>query len=402
MEHRVDLSAGASILLFVMPFAAQAGVKHTEKLIDCLAPGCRELRIVGDRRITLPHRSSHISRQGRIPTLHHLPPRRTLRHTLLWLLRLAVILLRASWAVVETRREIDIVICFQSLYYTPVLLMARLLGKQTIVFEAGDDVANAVIGYHGRPWAATLVRGFRLLRCLNRRLTHICAVESLYLVAPMGLEPYRAKLRVAHLFVDRDCYRMIVPLPLRRPIVGFVGRLSTGKGIRELLEAAASMRGHGISFVVVGDGPLREEIREALRRPELAHVELVGWAAQDELVAHLNRFRLLVLPSASEGLPNVVLEAMACGTPVLATPVGGIPDLITHEVTGFILDDCEPLTIERGIRFALDHSDLAEIAERGRQHVLARYSRGAAGERWRLLLQALSAKPRYQPRVSRR
>ena len=74
------------------------------------------------------------------------------------------------------------------------------------------------------------------------------------------------------------------------------------------------------------------------------NVTLVGWISHDELPSYLNMLKLLVVPSYTEGLPNIVIEAMSCGTPVLATPVGGVPDLIEDGITGFILEDNFPET----------------------------------------------------------
>jgi glycosyltransferase involved in cell wall biosynthesis len=172
-------------------------------------------------------------------------------------------------------------------------------------------------------------------------------------------------------------------------VVGFLGRLSPGKGITQLLAAAAALRESGIVFRFIGDGPLRGEVETALRRPELSHVEFIGWADADVIVQSLNDFRLLVLPSESEGLPGSVLEAMACGTPVLATAVGAIPDVIQHNVTGFILPDQEPATIARSIQEALNHPDLVAIAKRGQQLVFESYSLSAATREWRDILDRL-------------
>jgi glycosyltransferase involved in cell wall biosynthesis len=94
-------------------------------------------------------------------------------------------------------------------------------------------------------------------------------------------------------------------------------------------------------------------------------VRLVGRVSHDEVPRYLNQLKLLVIPSYSEGLPNVILEAMASGTPVLATPVGSIPDIITGGETGFIMENNSPECIAKNVIRALNHPNLGQISQNG-------------------------------------
>jgi glycosyltransferase involved in cell wall biosynthesis len=377
------------ILFFVMPFAAPASVKHAQKLVDCLAPICGYLAVVGDSRIELNNQPGNVQWVATVPTLHYLslvrPPPIS---AALWITKLVWVLLRACWAVVLTRRQVDVVLCFQGSYYAPVLLCARLLGKKTVSFEPGNDLVFARKAYHGVVGQG-IVWVMSAMRWLTRSLCDVCAIESMSLVEQIGLEPHLAKVRVGNLYVDTDYYRSTTPFYERGNIVGFIGRLSHAKGVAALLEAAAMLKGSGLRVRIVGDGPLKDEVEAALRQPGMSHVELFCWGDDQAVVEHLNSFRLMVLPAELEGLPNTVLEAMACGTAVLATPVGGIPDLIHDNVTGFVLPDCRPATIAEHIRQAMVHPQIAEIAQVGHDYVAQRYSLSASSAKWQKIMEEL-------------
>jgi glycosyltransferase involved in cell wall biosynthesis len=97
-----------------------------------------------------------------------------------------------------------------------------------------------------------------------------------------------------------------------------------------------------MSFLIGGNGACLAEVKKASERmsaDQAVSVMVPGWIAEEELPIFLNALRLFILPTHHpEGLLTIVLEAMACGTPVLATPVGAIPDVITKDVTGFCLN----------------------------------------------------------------
>jgi glycosyltransferase involved in cell wall biosynthesis len=90
-------------------------------------------------------------------------------------------------------------------------------------------------------------------------------------------------------------------------------------------------------------------------------VILTGWIPQNELPHYLNEFRLLIVPSDTEGLSNIVLESMACGTPVLSTPVGALPDFIKDGETGFIMANNSPDSIQQNVMRSLSFPHLERI-----------------------------------------
>lgn len=120
----------------------------------------------------------------------------------------------------------------------------------------------------------------------------------------------------------------------------FVGRLSPEKGIREILEAMKALKEYEIRLSFVGKGKMEREIREYIAKHHLCDkVELVGpkpWG--EELFRYMEMAHCLLLPSYNEGLGMVNLEAMAKGTPVIASNVGGIPDVVHQDENGILIE----------------------------------------------------------------
>jgi glycosyltransferase involved in cell wall biosynthesis len=115
-------------------------------------------------------------------------------------------------------------------------------------------------------------------------------------------------------------------------------------------------------------------------------VELNGWISRDRLADYLNKMKLLVLPSYTEGLPNIILEAMACGVPVLATSVGAIPDFIVDEKTGFLMKDNSPECIAHNVLRALTYPDLEQIAGNAKSLVEREFTCEKAEETYKKII----------------
>lgn len=149
--------------------------------------------------------------------------------------------------------------------------------------------------------------------------------------------------------LDRTEARRRVGLPSEGPILLSVGHLVARKGFHHLVRALPEiLRAHpGARLVIVGapgeEGDFSEEIRRAARTAGLAdRVTLVGAVTHEELGAWYSAADLFCLASEREGRPNVVLEALACGTPVVATDVWGTPEIVSRDDVGLLVDSVEP------------------------------------------------------------
>jgi glycosyltransferase involved in cell wall biosynthesis len=171
--------------------------------------------------------------------------------------------------------------------------------------------------------------------------------------------------------LDRDAARRTLGLDSAARIVLTVCSLVELKGVHLLIEAAALLRARqagACRILVVGKGPERERLQRQIDQSGLSDiVTLIGAVPNRELVTWYNAADLFFLGSSREGWPNVVCEALACGTPVVATNVSGIPEIIDHEGLGLLVER-SPQAFADGLLQALQRPwDREFIAGRGRR-----------------------------------
>lgn len=292
------------------------------------------------------------------------------------------------------RRPESTVLFFGATSYLLAILFARALGRTVLVQPRGDVPLTLRLAWEQRmpaQVARALAGVVDLLERVGFRVAHGIVTYTPAMAEELGLDPESPRVYpTGARYVDTERFSVTRPLPERERIVGFVGRLDEEKGIRELAAAAADLPAD-VTFRFVGDGGLRSWLEAELEAEREADtVEVTGWVDHDEIPAQLNDLSLLVLPSRpTEGLPTTILEALACGTPVFASPVSGVPDVIREGETGFLIESRKPSTLRDQIVEILDREDLPEIATRGRALIEAEYDHAAACERYRDILQSV-------------
>jgi glycosyltransferase involved in cell wall biosynthesis len=158
-----------------------------------------------------------------------------------------------------------------------------------------------------------------------------------------------------------------------------IGRLSEQKGQLVLLRAAAKLVKAGVEFeiVLIGDGELRGMLESAIDEFGLQeHIKLAGWQTPEQIRAHIESSRAVVIPSFAEGLPVVIMEALALRRPVISTYVAGIPELVIPGETGWLVPAGAVSPLVDAMVAALECSTdtLQEMGENGHAMVAERHN----------------------------
>jgi glycosyltransferase involved in cell wall biosynthesis len=171
-------------------------------------------------------------------------------------------------------------------------------------------------------------------------------------------------------------YRALYGIPRDAFVIGWVGRMTGVKDTDAVLEILRATRDRGVDAVLcmVGDGPDRERLEQVAHDLGIARsTYFVGY--QSDVAGYYRLFDAFVLPSVNEGTPVSAIEALASGTPVVATRVGGVPDVVTDGVDGFLV---EPRNVaaasERLAELAHNPGLAARLGEAGRANARERYS----------------------------
>ncbi|MCI0364753.1 MAG: glycosyltransferase [Phycisphaerales bacterium] len=149
-----------------------------------------------------------------------------------------------------------------------------------------------------------------------------------------------SKIHVVRCTVGEEFFDHSAPIPACSNTLLSVGRLTPQKGQLVLIEAMKRLIDDGIGahLVLAGDGEMRAEIERRITALHLqSHVEITGWIDEATVRKHLRAARALVQPSFAEGLPVVIMEAMAMGRPVISTMIAGIPELVRDRESGWLV-----------------------------------------------------------------
>ena len=208
---------------------------------------------------------------------------------------------------------------------------------------------------------------------------------------PTGVDALRYRPADAD---ERAARRAQLGLPVGVPLVGIVATLRSWKGHRFLVEAFAGNVPAAAQLVIVGDGPQREALIAQVAELGLQdRVHLVG--NHPDVVPWMQALDVFVLPSyANEGVPQALMQAMACGLPCITTDIGAIPELAQHEATALVVPPQDVAALDLALNRLLGDAGLRQrLGQAARDHVLAAHGREAMLDRMESLFRKACGAP---------
>lgn len=293
-----------------------------------------------------------------------------------------------SYKIFKLYKNIDIWVFFiggDTLIFP--MIAAKLCRQKAILCIAGSstEVLKSDNNFLSKPMS--------ILSQINLLLSDNIILYSNSLIKKWNLTKYKHKIIIApRHFINFDIFKIEKNINVKHDLIAYIGRFENEKGIIEFLNSIPNIikKNNGLKFILIGDGILKEQVEDFIVKNNLRNkVILKGWVSHFDLPYYLNQIKLVVIPSYTEGLPNVMLEALACGTLVLATPVGSIPDIIIDQKTGFIMKDNFPFTIEQNVFRALNYPYLERIVAESNLLVKKEFSYQAALKRYKTIINNL-------------
>jgi len=270
------------------------------------------------------------------------------------------------------KSKVDIVVTI--LFYADVIgsIAAKLAKVPVIICWAAGSTPRG-----SKNSGLRHIYSYRIIRYFFDKIVSVSEGTRRFLIKERNIPPNL--LTVIHYGVDVEKYKIMNLDQKRRElgvdgrdfVIGVVARLTKQKGHIYLIEAAKEIvkKYPNSKFLLVGDGPLRVMLEKKVAEYNLRD-NFIFLGFRDDVNQLLNVMDIFVLPSLWEGLPNVILEAMACGKPVVATAVDGTPEAVIDNETGILVPPKDPQALEEAIvRLLSNSSEMRRLGENSRKRI---------------------------------
>ena len=371
------------VIIIYFPFKAFPPYKFLSEIIKILMPITGQITIIGGNtpRIVIPNGNVEIHdiQMG----VHYLKEVKPWPYSLLlWMYKYILIQKRTCDALIKAHNSGDIVLFYMAYpHFLLPLIISKILGKKTIEIITRSKPKTAIpkILSLQDPILYNLLGGI--------------SPESESIITNLKLEKYQNKIKpIGARYIDTSRYKILKPLNERKQLVGYVGRLNRDKGAINFVQAInlIASENSNVEYVIIGTGELYGDILEECSKIKATFnipIDVMGFIPEEDLPKYLNELKLLILPTRhAEGVPTIILESMACGTPVLSSNVGGIPDVIVNEANGFYLNSDSPQDIANSVIKILSQSNLSDISNNARKVIEEKFSFKDAVKRYEKII----------------
>ena len=253
-------------------------------------------------------------------------------------------------------KDIEVVMAFCSSGYSflekgTFLRIAKRLNKRTILFPRSGHILDQIENNENFK---------RRVKTIFASCDHIISQGSFwrsFFINKFNLS--ESKVVTISNWIDINKYNSSKRVVGNPPKILFLGWIEENKGVWDILEAVRKLRNEDFIIDIAGNGADFEKLRQAIDNENLEHkINLLDWVYGDEKIKLLSDADILVLPSYREGLPNVLLEAMASYTAVVVSNVGAIPDLIQSGVNGFLINPGDTDSLVKYLKMYLSDNGL--------------------------------------------
>jgi len=303
-----------------------------------------------------------------------------------------IFLVLLCWYLVKNRFRIHIIQAFQVGYSSAAAIMiGTLLSKPTILNISSSGTGGDVNRHRKTPW------GWLFLRCCRLASRIVILNKEMYAELKGFAYPGKAIVKIPN-GVDlttyrvndkRHCWREKIGVQNEKLIL-YTGRLSAEKGVDVLIAAYAALdRSLPTKLYILGDGPETARLKQLIKHYHLEDRVMMR-PAVDDVTGYLFSADIFVMPSHFEGLSNSVLEAMACGIPVIATRVTGNKELITDGINGLLVEPRNSAQLTEALLHLIKNPDKgSELGRRAHELVKEHYDLYNVAEKYLTLYQDL-------------
>lgn len=301
---------------------------------------------------------------------------------------------RAARVALRPRNH-DVVVSHTRFFLSSACALAysRATGIPLLHVEHGSDFVHLGSALHSR---AARAYDLTLGRLILRRASAVVAVSQA--AADFVNELAGREAQVVYRGVDHERYDAVEPsaelskLAAGRSVITFIGRLIDGKGVGDLIEAFAGLPELDALLCIVGDGPRRTDLEALARRHALGdRCIFLGYREEADALALIRASDIVVNPSYTEGLPTSVLEAALLGRAVLASDVGGTPEVVCDHESALLVPPGDVEALREGLSVLLADSQLrARLGANARAEAVHRFDRSLSARHFAELAHQLT------------